>query len=88
MTSPDHRQYALQQWVALQASRGGRVEFVGPDTAVVAFGSKPNHILHLLLTLFTCGLWAIVWIVVAAANRETRLSAWVDESGQVHERQA
>ena len=23
---------------------------------------KPNHILHFLITFFTCGLWAIVWI--------------------------
>jgi hypothetical protein len=22
-----------------------------------------QHILHLLLTIFTCGLWAIVWII-------------------------
>jgi hypothetical protein len=25
-------------------------------------GEKPNHILHLLLTICTCGLWIIVWI--------------------------
>lgn len=31
-----------------------------------------QHILHLILTLVTCGLWGIVWIVRAVqGNRET-----------------
>jgi len=25
----------------------------------------PNHVLHLLLTLFTAGLWLVVWILIA-----------------------
>ncbi len=28
----------------------------------------PNHILHLLLTLFTICLWAIVWIIIAVTT--------------------
>lgn len=31
---------------------------------VMAIGKRPNHILHLILTLLT-GLWAIVWLVIA-----------------------
>lgn len=30
-----------------------------------------NHPLHLILTLATCGLWALVWIPVAIAGRRT-----------------
>lgn len=26
---------------------------------------KPNHILHLLLSLFLCGLWFPVWLIIA-----------------------
>jgi hypothetical protein len=33
---------------------------------------KTNHILHLLLTLVTCGLWGIVWMIVAASNATER----------------
>lgn len=33
---------------------------------VLAVGESPNHVLHLLLTLVTCGLWGIVWGLVAA----------------------
>lgn len=27
-----------------------------------------NHALHLVLTIFTCGLWGIVWAILAIAN--------------------
>ncbi len=28
----------------------------------------PNHILHLLLSLVTCGLWLIVWIIIGCCT--------------------
>lgn len=28
---------------------------------------RPNHILHLLLSLVTCGLWIPVWIAVSGS---------------------
>lgn len=30
-----------------------------------------NHTLHLILTICTCGLWGIVWIVVGIIGRRT-----------------
>ena len=30
-----------------------------------AVGSRPNHVLHLILTIITFGWWAIVWIILA-----------------------
>ena len=38
---------------------------------VMAQANKPNHILHLLLSVFTAGLWLLVWLVLvllAAGN--------------------
>ena len=32
------------------------------DKRVVVFRKGTNHILHFLLSLFTLGLWLIVWI--------------------------
>lgn len=29
----------------------------------------PNHILHLILTLITAGLWLFVWIFLVIANK-------------------
>jgi hypothetical protein len=34
------------------------------DKQVVVFRKGTNHILHLLLTIFTAGLWLLVWIGV------------------------
>ncbi len=33
---------------------------------------QTNHLLHLLLSIVTGGLWLIVWFFVAAADREMR----------------
>jgi hypothetical protein len=30
-----------------------------------------NHVLHLILTLVSCGLWAPVWLLVAIINANT-----------------
>lgn len=27
-----------------------------------------NHVLHLILTLLTCGAWSVVWIAIAIIN--------------------
>ena len=35
---------------------------------VMAVGSTPNHILHLILSILTGGLWIIVWIIIAASK--------------------
>lgn len=29
---------------------------------VAALRGAPNHVLHLIVTLFTCGVWVIPWI--------------------------
>ena len=34
--------------------------------------TRTNHVLHLLLTLITFGLWAFAWIVVAYTNNTKR----------------
>jgi hypothetical protein len=27
-----------------------------------------NHLLHLVITIFTCGLWLPVWVILAIAH--------------------
>lgn len=36
---------------------------------------EANHTLHLILTLFTCGLWLPVWVCVAVYGRRTTVNA-------------
>ena len=38
------------------------------DRMVLAERQTPNHILHLLLTIISAGMWLIVWIPVAIVN--------------------
>nr|VFJ93331.1 MAG: hypothetical protein BECKH772A_GA0070896_1005510 [Candidatus Kentron sp. H]VFJ94619.1 MAG: hypothetical protein BECKH772B_GA0070898_1006410 [Candidatus Kentron sp. H]VFK00843.1 MAG: hypothetical protein BECKH772C_GA0070978_1005310 [Candidatus Kentron sp. H] len=32
---------------------------------VLATGTTPNHLLHLILSLVTGGLWIVIWILVS-----------------------
>lgn len=51
---------------------GWRVESRSPTQAVVVKGRRTNHLLHLILTLVTLGVWAIVWILIAIFGGEKR----------------
>lgn len=74
---------SLPQRMALFAKRGWRVESQTDTTAVMVKGKKPNHILHLLLTILTAGLWGIVWIILALTQKEHRMVLTADENGLV-----
>ncbi|KAA0970276.1 hypothetical protein FPY71_07035 [Aureimonas fodinaquatilis] len=39
------------------------------DKIVLAERNTPNHILHLLLTVFTFGLWLIPWFLMSQTSR-------------------
>lgn len=39
-----------------------------PTQMVTREPVQTNHVLHLLLTVLTCGLWAPVWALVAVVN--------------------
>lgn len=47
------------------------------------YGRRVNHLLHLALTVFTFGLWAIVWIVLAMTGGEERELVSVNEWGHI-----
>ena len=64
-----------QAWAAPTVQKPGW--YIHPDgsTRWLADGvwgrSKPktNHVLHLLLSVFTLGLWLPVWLIIAVSNR-------------------
>jgi len=82
--APDERKEALGRAVHMQVAQGARVESQGDYQAILVTGHRPNHILHLILTLVTLGLWGIVWIAVAALGGEKRMSVGVDEWGNTN----
>ncbi len=62
---------------------GGRTESVTPYSAVVVTGRPVNHVLHLLASVFMCGLWIPVWIIIAWSGGETRRVLEVDPCGNL-----
>jgi len=81
----EERKSRLSLAVRQEVAAGGRIESQTDYTAIVRHGKPVNHILHLILTLVTAGLWAIVWIIVSivAASGRKAVSLTVDEYGQV-----
>ena len=49
--------------------------------AVIVRGRPVNHLLHLVLTLVTMGLWVPIWLALTIFGGEKRYSISVDEYG-------
>lgn len=62
---------------------------------VLAVSNSVNHVLHLLLSILTGGLWLLVWLLMAASVKDWRCSrcwaitvdsdyrrVWAAEGGQ------
>ena len=62
---------------------GKRVVFRGDYQAIVADGTPVNHILHLILSLFTVGLWSVIWMLDISFHKETKEFVKVDSNGNV-----
>ena len=72
-TASDERKQALANAVAREVGGGWHVESQTDYQAVlVRPATRINHVLHLLLTLITFGLWAIVWIFLAITHKRER----------------
>ena len=58
------------RWTAQRVPYPQAPSFVVNNSNVVGYVGRtgPNHVLHLLLTIFTCGLWLPVWIIVTIAS--------------------
>jgi hypothetical protein len=82
----ERRKGALASAIANEVRQGWHVQSQSDYQAVmIREGTKVNHILHLILTLITLGLWAIVWIILAVTHkREKREVISVDEYGNTN----
>lgn len=75
----DRLNRTVQQYVAW----GWRIQSQGPTQAQMVKGHRTNHILHLILTIITLGIWAIVWIGMVAFGGEKYKLISVDEYGNI-----
>lgn len=81
--SGDARADVLGNAIHRAALQGWRVSSQTSTQAQLVTGRRVSHILHLILTVLTGGLWAIVWIIVAARGGEQHQFVVVDEYGNV-----
>ena len=79
--SSEERKEILARQIQSAAATGARVETQSEFQAIVVRGKPVNHVLHAILTLFTIGLWAIAWIILALTGGEKREMLVVDEWG-------
>jgi hypothetical protein len=68
--SDDERRAWLAQQVDEHVRQGWQIESRTENLASSRFGKPINHVLHLLLTLVTCGVWVLVWIYLAMFQGE------------------
>ena len=80
---PDQRRWALDDVVAREVAGGWRVVDRSDFHVVLTTGTPVNHVLHLLLTVVTCGLWGVVWLFAAIAGGTSTKALFVDEDGVV-----
>lgn len=70
--SGGQRWYDGTQWTAHAAPPPPRPLYGPAPVLVVNRGPRTNHLLHLILTLLTCGAWAVVWIIMTIIDVSTR----------------
>ena len=78
----EERRALLSNEVTRLLRQGRRVESQSDYQAVLLRGKQVNHILHLLLSVFTAGIWLIVWLSLLGKGIKREL-VQVDEWGKV-----
>ena len=79
--SLQERAEILEEYVTDAIRKGWRIESQGSYQAVIVEGKDVNHLLHLLLSLLTVGLWLFVWALITLTGGERRMMIYVDEKG-------
>jgi hypothetical protein len=81
--SDAERKRILAQQIQQATVQQRRVESQSEFQATLAYGQPVNHTLHLIAAIFTCGIWGIVWLVLALTGGVKRELLVVDDYGNV-----
>jgi hypothetical protein len=74
---------ALDRAVANELAGGASLVSQAGTSAVLTAGRPVNHILHLILSVLTAGLWLFVWVALVLTNKKQRIVLTMDANGQV-----
>lgn len=84
LMSDGERQSRLQHAMTHVGWQGEIAPLSPYQFQMITRAPKVNHVLHLLLTIFTAGLWLIVWFFIAATqSQDSRQIVSVDAYGNV-----
>lgn len=82
--SEEKQQRALELAVEDQvATNAATVVFSGSQGVVLGYRKRVSHVFHALMTLFTAGVWALIWLAIILSSRERRVRLEVDRWGNV-----
>ncbi len=78
--SNDQRQQILFQQVSIYLNQGWEVQSQNEFSVILVKKPKPvNHILHLLLSIFT-GVWFFVWLYLAMFSSSKSMTKMINVS--------
>lgn len=83
MPGPDPVQI-LHNEISKAAASGWTVVSHQNGHAVLNRGGRVRHLMHGLISLFTCGIWLLGWAIVAILGARQIMTISVDEGGMVH----
>lgn len=81
------RQQILHHALLMEVAQGNRVAWVGLHEAHIWRTPAPiNHTLHGIATVLTCGMWALLWLLLVVLQPKPQLvGVAVDERGQLYQ---
>ncbi len=79
----EERKTILNQEILKHQTQGKRIESQIEFRVTLVTEKEINHVLHLILSVFTGGLWLLVWALVYFSAKDTRELLQVDEYGGI-----
>ena len=83
MATDAERLNALDAAIHRALERGARLDSRMEFSAVLVVASTPNHVLHLVLSIITFGIWLLAWLLVVLRGKERRILVSVDEDAVI-----
>lgn len=81
----DARQSILDRRLLAAVREGAEITSRSDFSAVLRYGQPVNHVLHLILSVLTFGIWLFIWLLLVLGNRRRVVFVAVDEFGGITE---
>jgi hypothetical protein len=83
MATDAERRDTLDAAIHRALERGARLDSRMEFSAILVVASTPNHVLHLVLSIVTFGIWLLAWLLVVLRGKERRILVSVDDDAVI-----